>query len=83
LAAVEVVEVGDRQGQEVGDHQEVEDCPEVEGCRKEEGHWGAPQVPDLNKQEEAPSWWETLLKYLMENAKGHNCSFHNGRFIGA
>ncbi len=63
------------------DHLEVEVEEVVEEDHLEEDHLEV--QPDQDKREEGPNWWETLLKYSIETMTGHNCSFHNGRFIGA
>jgi len=72
------------EGEEVVDHLEagVEEMA-AEDHQVEEGHLEAQLVLDQDKQEEGPNWWAILPKYSMETAKGHNCSFSNGKFIGA
>src|SRR6266404_5873163 len=72
------------------DHQEAEeDLAEGHQAAQEDhqeeeaaGHWEVVQVPVRDTSQEGPNLWETPLKYLMESAKGHNCSSRNGRPTG-
>jgi len=53
-----------------------EDHPEEAVDHQEEVPAPATDTP------EEINWWEIPPRYLMENARGHNCSSPNGRSIG-